>query len=54
MPEIDQTPMVLMGLGHGAYLGKKIAGNGGSQYLPSHDKEASGHRGASSSIQFYS
>jgi hypothetical protein len=30
MPDIDQTLMVLMGLGHGAYLGKKIAGNGGS------------------------
>jgi len=30
MPDIGESFMVLMGLGHGAYLGKKIAGNGGS------------------------
>jgi hypothetical protein len=30
MPDIGQTLMVLMGLGNGTYLGKKIAGNGGS------------------------
>jgi hypothetical protein len=30
MPDIGESFLVLMGLGHGAYLGKKIAGNGGS------------------------
>ena len=25
LPDIGQTLMILMGLGHGAYLGKKIA-----------------------------
>jgi hypothetical protein len=30
LPEIDSALMALMGLGHGAYLGKKMASNGGS------------------------